>query len=126
MLSLKIVCLFVITLVYSKASPVPQRSTSDFESNNQLFGSDDLFNIPQRTGRQYYYDDLYSFPYEYYNAPSYSSYYDPYYNPAPVPAPAPYAPYPSPVAYPPRRKGNRREGLPFQSTTQKYTIWDLA
>lgn len=129
MYSLKFVCfLIVIAIASLEASPVPQTQANDFSFVDRALNADDLFSgSPSRQGRQnYFYDYPFSYA-DYYNKPVpaypdyYNSYYDPsYYAPAPVPQPNR-----RPSGYP-SKKTQRRKGSPFEPTTQKYTVWDLA
>lgn len=124
----KFVCLFVVVVSASlDASPVPQNELNSLDLTGQIFDKDDtFFNTPARNGRQnYFYDYPYSYPsYDFYKSPAYPDYYNSFYDTSN------YAPQsnrrPHINGYPSKKKSQRRKGFPFEPTTQKYTIWDLA
>lgn len=125
--SWKFVCfLVVVVLALLEASPIPQTSADDFGFIDRVLEADStLSGTPTRNGRQnYFYDYPFSYPYDYYKqVPAYpdyfNSFYDPYYAPQPERRP-------QPNVYPSKKKTQRRKGFPFEPTTQKYSVWDLA
>lgn len=118
------VLFILITTVFAflDASPFPQSDFGDFEEYNDQV--DDSFrNKLARNRRQnYYYDYPFANPYDYYKAPAYPDYYNPYYQPSYFNL----QPNRKPFGYNTSKKSHRRKGNPFEPTTQKYTVWDLA
>lgn len=128
MLSLKYTCLFIaVASAFLDATPIPRpQSDDDFGLSSQILNSDDTFlNSPARTGRQNFFYDYPLSYFDNYRSPSYSDYYNSFYDPYYAPEP-PRRPHTNSYPSKKRLQGNRRKGFPFEPTTQKYTIWDLA
>lgn len=130
MYSLKFVCFLVVIASASlEATPIPQIQADDFGFVDRALNADDLFSgSPSRQERQnYFYDYPFSYSDYYKQIPAYPDYYNSYYDPSYY-APAPNVPQPNrrPNGYPSKKKTQRRKGSPFEPTTQKYTVWDLA
>lgn len=116
----KFVGLFVaITLVCTKANPLPRRAVADereANSQEQISSVDSTANTATRQagrqGRQGYYGYDYPFAYPSY----YNSYYPDYSN----------SEYYNPYRRPNKQQKSKRRQFNNRQTTQRYSVWDLS
>lgn len=131
--------LCIVALVTIKANPIPDKN-KEIEMASTIDKTSDIYELKpgKRQQRQGYFN-----PYEYYdNSPSYPSYGDYNYGGAGAGAASAqrdYNYYDNQQAYyyhrpsfygngnkKNKKSNNRRKFRPFEATSQKYTVWDLA